>query len=84
MGLTRVIFLSKLENTMEIRKKEGEPITSLMFRFNKRIRQSGVLREVRKRRFKDRDQNKTKRRASAIYRSVKKDEVLKLKKLGKI
>ncbi|MDD4761850.1 MAG: 30S ribosomal protein S21 [Candidatus Pacebacteria bacterium] len=69
---------------MEIRKKEGEPITSLMFRFNKRIRQSGVLREVRKRRFKDRDQNKTKRRASAIYRSVKKDEVLKLKKLGKI
>lgn len=76
--------MSKLRNTMEIRKKEGEAATSLMFRFNKRIRQSGVLREVRKRRFKDRDQNKTKRRASAIYRSVKKDEVLRLKKLGKI
>lgn len=69
---------------MEVRKKEGEAAASLMFRFTKRVRQSGVLREVKKRRFKDRDLNKTKRRASAVYRGAKKEEVLRLKKLGKI
>jgi len=69
---------------IEIKKKEGEPPLSAHFRFTKKIRQSGVLAEVRKRRFKSRNVNRLKRRLSAIYRTKKKSEVTRMKKLGTI
>ncbi len=67
---------------IESKKKEGESSSNLLFRFSKRIRQSGVLTEVRKRRFKSRKVNKRARRLSAIYRTKKREEVARLKKLG--
>ena len=69
---------------MEVRKKEGEATTSLMYRFNKKVRQSGILKEVKGRRFKKREENKTRRKKSALYKSAKQEEVKRLKKLGKI
>ena len=65
-----------------IRKKEGEGLGALLYRFTKKVRESGVLRESKKRRFKDRPKNKSKRRLAAIYREGKKKEVEKAKKLG--
>lgn len=67
---------------IEIKKKEGESSSSALFRFTKRVRQSGVLTELRKRRFKKRTENKRARRLSAIYRAKKRTEVARLKKLG--
>jgi ribosomal protein S21 len=67
---------------IEVRKKEGESPNSLLFRFSKKVRQSGVLTEVRKRRFRDRSVNRRKRRLSAIYRTAKRREIARLKKLG--
>ena len=67
---------------IESKKKEGESSSNLLFRVSKRIRQSGVLTEVRKRRFKSRKVNKRARRLSAIYRTKKREEVARLKKLG--
>ncbi len=69
---------------MEVRKKEGENPTSLIFRFIKRVQQTGVLREAKKRRFHDRPQNRLKRKLSALHRVQKKVEYEKAKKLGKI
>jgi len=69
---------------MEVKRKEGEATSSLMYRFTKRVQQSGVLRETKKRRFYDRPQSKIKRRASALYRSKREVEIKRLKKLGKI
>ncbi|MGC9046759.1 MAG: small ribosomal subunit protein bS21 [Minisyncoccia bacterium] len=68
--------------TIEIKRKEGENINNLLYRFNRKIQQSGVLKEVRNRRFKDRNINKNKRRASAIYKSRKTQEIAKMRKLG--
>ena len=34
---------------IEVKKKEGESSSGLLFRFSKKVRQSGVLKEVRKR-----------------------------------
>lgn len=65
-----------------VKKKEGESSNSLIYRFVKKIRQSGVLKEAKKRRFTDRAQNKTKKRISAKYRARKKEEVESQKKLG--
>jgi ribosomal protein S21 len=67
---------------IEIKKKEGESPNSALFRFTKRIRQSGVLVEMRKRRFRGRAVNKRSRRISAIFRANKKADVARAKKLG--
>lgn len=67
---------------MEVRKKEGENPNSLIFRFLKRVQQTGVLREAKKRRFHDRPMNRLKRKLSALHREEKKIEVEKAKKLG--
>ena len=50
--------------------------------FSTKIKQSGVLIESKKRRYYKRTVNKTKRKASAIYRSGKKKEYEELKKKG--
>lgn len=67
---------------LSIRKKEGETIGSLLYRFSKKVQHSGVLKEAKKRRFRSRPQNKNKRRLAAIYREVKRKEVANAKKLG--
>jgi len=67
---------------IEIKKKEGENIGSFLYRFNKKIQQSGVLKEVRKRRFTRRLENKRKRRLAAIYRVKKVEEMRYARKHG--
>jgi ribosomal protein S21 len=67
---------------IEVRKKEGESIQSLIFRFTKKIKQSGILNEARKRQFKERPQSKLKKRRSAMYRADKQKEFEKKRKLG--
>lgn len=67
---------------LEIKKKEGETTGSFMFRFNKRVQRSGLVKEVRKRQFKNRASNRTKRRSAALYRIGKKSELAKAKKYG--
>lgn len=65
-----------------IKKRENETVNSLIFRFNKRIRQSGVLKEARKRRFRDRPQNKRAKKESTLYRLEKRREIERKKKFG--
>lgn len=67
---------------VEVKRKEGESSASLLFRFTKRVRQSGVLVETRKRRFEKRLGNRRERRLSALYRAKKAKEIARLKKLG--
>jgi ribosomal protein S21 len=67
---------------MEVQRKEGEPVSSLIYRFSKHVKQSGVLREVKKRRFYSRPQNRRSRRLSALHRERKRQEIERLKKLG--
>lgn len=67
---------------IEVRKKEGESVQSLIFRFTKKIKQSGILTEARKRQFRERPQSKLKKRLSAIYRFNKQKEFEKKRKLG--
>lgn len=69
---------------IEVKRKEGENSAYLVSRFLKRVQQSGVLREAKKRRFHDRVDNRNKRRLSAIYRSAKRKEMERAKKLGLI
>jgi ribosomal protein S21 len=68
---------------MEIKKREGETPNSLIYRFNKRIQRSGLVKEVRKRQFTDRLPNKRKVRLSALYRIGKQENQDLARKVGK-
>ena len=67
---------------LTVRKRQGESATGLMYRFNKRVKQSGLIKEVRKRRFTHRAISKLKRKESALHRNVMKKDFLQKKKLG--
>ncbi len=69
---------------MEIKRKEKESVAGLLYRFSSKMKQSGILREVKKRRFRQRPINRRKKRISAVYREAKKKEMEKARKLGEI
>ncbi len=67
---------------IEIKKKEGETAASLLYRFSKKMKQSGILLEAKKRRFKRRLPNKRKIKESALHKLKKKKDFERSKKLG--
>lgn len=68
---------------IEIKRKEGESSNSLLYRFSKIIRRSGVLKEAKRKKFYINKPNRRYMRESAIYRANKIKEIMKMKKLGK-
>ena len=69
---------------VEIKKREGETSNSLIYRFTKKVQQSGVFREIKKRRFYERSLSRIKRRHSALHRAEKRIEFEHARKLGVI
>jgi len=67
---------------IEVRKREGESGNSLLFSFTKKVKRSGILKEVRARKFHTRPTSRVKRKLSAIHRDVKKAAVDRERKLG--
>jgi len=67
---------------VSVKRREGESSTALVYRFTKKVKRSGVLRESRKRRFHQRKVNKNRRRKSALHREKRRQEIEKSKKLG--
>ena len=67
---------------IEARRREGEAPTALLYNFTRKVKRSGILKEVRKRKFRAPAVSRIKRRASAVHREAKKAEVERLKKLG--
>jgi ribosomal protein S21 len=67
---------------IEVRKKEGESSNAILYTFTRRVKRSGILKEVRHRKFHDRPVSRIKRRSSAIHREQKKADIERQKKLG--
>ena len=67
---------------IKVKKREGENFNSLLFRFRRRVRQSGIMREARRRRFYQRPENKNKRRLAALHRVRKEQEIKEMKRYG--
>ncbi len=67
---------------IQLRKKEGESTTAFLRRFSKKIYQSGVLKEVKKKRFKKRKPNLRAKKLSALYKINKRREIIKAQKIG--
>lgn len=67
---------------VQVVKREGESASGLIYRFTKKMQQSGVLKEAKKRRFYHRGESKLRRQRSAIRRTVRKVEIEQKKKWG--
>ena len=67
---------------IEARKKEGESPNSLLYSFTRKVKRSGILKEVRNRKFHDRPVSRLKRRVSAVHREAKRSDIERQKKLG--
>jgi len=68
---------------MEVKRREGEPTNAFLYRFLKKIQQSGILREAKKRKFRARPVSRLKRKLSALHREQKKKEIVKARKTGR-
>ncbi len=67
---------------VEVRKRKSENVGSLLFRFNKRIKQSGILKEAKKRRSRSRSANRRKVKQSALYKQKRQLELAMARKYG--
>jgi ribosomal protein S21 len=68
---------------IQVKRKEKETSESLIRRFSRRVQQSGVLKKVRKLRFREEEKSRPKRREEALYKVKIRKEINRLKKLGK-
>lgn len=73
-----------LSMAVEVKRRKNESPNTLIYRFIKKVQQTGVLREAKKRRFQNRRQNRSKRRISALHRNTRKQEIERLRKLGEL
>ncbi len=69
---------------LEVKKRNQETVQSLVYRFQKAIRESGILVQARKIRFRERKKSEEMKKRAVIRKEEKKREYDKLKKLGKI
>jgi len=68
---------------IEVRRKDREASQSLVHRFTKAVRQSGILLETRKRQFHRRTKSDLAKKRSAIVKEERKREYERIKKMSK-
>jgi len=69
---------------LKIKKTERETSQSLVRRFSRRVKQSGILIQARKNRFQKRAKSGQMKKKAALRREQLKKEYEKLKKLGQV
>lgn len=73
-----------MATNLEIEKNPNENTASLLRRFSKQVRESGIINRARGLRFYERTPSKFKKKEKALKRIAKKQEMEKLRKLGRI
>lgn len=68
---------------LEVKKKNGESARSLVRRFNRAVRRSGLLRRVREVQFYERPKSKAKKKRKALRGLDIQKERERMRKLGK-
>ena len=68
---------------LEIKKEGRETSQSLVRRFSRRMKQSGILLRARKMRFKGKAKSRQMKKRSALRREELKKEYEKMEKMGK-
>ncbi|HOK20789.1 MAG TPA: 30S ribosomal protein S21 [Candidatus Paceibacterota bacterium] len=69
---------------IEVTRKPNESINNFLLRFNRALKQAGILDEAKARRFYQPEPNRTQKKKSAIYRAQMRERIIALKKRGVI
>ena len=69
---------------IEVKKSGSESSASVMRRFSRRVRESGIIKHIKGNRYSDRKLSAFVLKKNALKRMEKGREYAKLKKLGKI
>jgi len=69
---------------LEVQKQGKESPQSLVRRFSKKVKQSGILLQAKKNRFQEKPKSKQLKKRSALRREQLKKEYETLEKMGKI
>lgn len=72
------------KTVIEIRKNPNESNTSVLRRFSRKIQESGIIQKVKGSRYNERKESKLKVKKGTIKRLVRRKEIEKLRKLGKV
>lgn len=67
-----VIFLDYSRQTKHFKNREGEPFEVMLRRFFRDVQQSGILTEIKRRRFRDRDISRKLLRQAARRKAARK------------
>jgi len=74
-----------MANTViEVKKNPNENNSSILRRFSRKIQESGIIRKVKGSRYNVRQESKIKIKKSALKKMARRQEIEKLKKLGKM
>ena len=69
---------------IEVKRKKGETFEAFARRFSRRIMQSGVVLEYKKKAFKRKQLNRNLRKANTLSHKVYKEERDYLRKMGRL
>jgi ribosomal protein S21 len=72
------------KTVIEVRKNTNENNANLLRRFSRKVMDAGIIHAVKRRRYNERPTSKLSLKVVAVRRIVRRKEVEKLKKLGKI
>lgn len=72
------------KTVIEVKKNPNENNASILRRFSRRIQESGIIRKVKGARYNVRKESKLKIKKGALKRMSRRQEIEKLKKLGKM
>lgn len=72
------------KTVIEVKKSSSENNTSLLRRFSRKVIESGLVKEVKSKRYNERDMSKLSQKDMALRKMMRRKEVEKLKKLGKM
>ncbi|HUC88438.1 MAG TPA: hypothetical protein VMR49_00190 [Candidatus Paceibacterota bacterium] len=68
---------------IEVKKNTNENNMNLIRRFSRKVQESGIIRQVKSKRYKERAESKVKIKAGALKRIARRKVQEKLLKLGK-
>lgn len=73
-----------VKTIIQIDRNPSENNNSVLRRFSRKVRESGVIRKVKSLRYNEREVSKFKTKKDTLRRIIKRKRVERLRKLGKI
>ena len=69
---------------IEVKKNQNENNASVLRRFSRKVQESSIIPKVKNNRYNERKESKVKTKKATLKRILRRAEIEKLRKLGKI